>query len=46
MSRECIEWHPAIYINQMKNLHQKVSRLSSQINYKVVYEDASTVVYS
>ncbi|MCI41593.1 hypothetical protein A2U01_0062826, partial [Trifolium medium] len=43
---ESIEWHPVIYVNQMKNLHKKVSRLSSQINYKVVYEDTSTVVYS
>jgi len=46
MSRESTEWKPAVYVNQMKNMHQKISRLTQQINYIVVYEDASIVVYS
>jgi hypothetical protein len=46
MSKESNEWHPASYIAQIKNFHQKVSRLSSQTNYKVVYEDSAMIVYS
>ena len=46
MSRESTEWKPTVYVNQMKNMHQKISRLTQQINYIVVYEDASIVVYS
>jgi hypothetical protein len=30
----------------MKNLHQKILRLSSQTNYRVIYEDTLIVVYS
>jgi hypothetical protein len=29
----------------MKNIHQKFFRLSQQTNYRVVYEDASTIIY-
>jgi len=46
MSSESTEWKPAVYVNQMKNMHQKISRLTQQTNYRVVYEDASIVVYS
>jgi hypothetical protein len=45
MSKESTEWHPAVYVNQMKNIHQKISRLSQQTNYRVVYEDASMIIY-
>jgi len=46
MSRESTEWKPTVYVNQMKNMHQKISRLTQKINYRVVYEDASIVVYN
>ena len=45
MIRESTKWKPAVYVNQMKNMHQKISRLTQQTNYRVVYEDASIVVY-
>ncbi|KAK2381926.1 hypothetical protein QL285_069493 [Trifolium repens] len=45
-SKESSEWHPASYIAQIKNFHQKVSRLSSQNNYRIIYEDSTMVVYS
>ncbi|KAK2388233.1 hypothetical protein QL285_061936 [Trifolium repens] len=45
MSREKTEWHAAIYLKQIKHFHQKVTRLSSQTNYRFVYEDSSMVVY-
>jgi hypothetical protein len=46
MSKESSEWHPASYIAQIKNFHQKVSRLSSQNNYRIISEDSTMVVYS
>jgi len=46
MSKEKNEWHPASYIAQMKHFRQKVTRLTQQTNYRVVYDDPSTVVYS
>jgi len=46
MSRENTEWKPAVYVNQMKNMHQKISKLTQYTNYRVVDEDASIVVYN
>ncbi|WJX40448.1 hypothetical protein P8452_27919 [Trifolium repens] len=46
INKEKTEWHPAIYLKQIKHFRQKVTRLSSQTNYRVVYEDSSMVVYS
>jgi len=44
MSIESTKWKPAVYVNRMKNIHQKISRLTQQINYRVVYEDTSIVI--
>jgi hypothetical protein len=46
MNKESTEWHPAMYVNQMKNFRRKISRLSSQTNYRTIYEDSSMIVYS
>ncbi|KAK2393980.1 hypothetical protein QL285_055867 [Trifolium repens] len=46
MSKESSKWHPSSYIAQIKNFHQKVSRLFSQNNYRIVYENSTMVVYS
>ncbi|KAK2354186.1 hypothetical protein QL285_091736 [Trifolium repens] len=46
MSKESSEWHPSSYIAQIKNFHQKVTRLFSQNNYRIVYENSTMVVYS